>query len=85
MPSREPVSEKIGALFLLGLALFFPPLLNVFDAGADITVFGIPLLYFYLFFAWAVLIGLMAFVIERRAWGGKRSAIPTRDPPPKVE
>ena len=85
MTGREPVSEKIGALFLLGLALFFPPLLNVFDVGADITVFGIPLLYFYLFFAWAVLIGLMAFVIERPAWGGKRSVIPTRETPPKVE
>ncbi len=85
MPGREPVSDKIGALFLLGLALFFPPLLNVFDAGADITVFGIPLLFFYLFFAWAVLIGLMAFVIERPARSGERPAIPTRETPPEAE
>ncbi len=85
MPGWEPVSDKIGALFLLGLALFFPPLLNVFDVGTDITVFGIPLLFFYLFFAWAVLIGLMAFVIERPARDGERPAIPTSETPPEAE
>ena len=85
MPGREPVSDNIGALFLLGLALFFPPLLNVFDAGADITVFGIPLLFFYLFFAWAVLIGLMACVIEWPARVGERPAIPKRETPPETK
>jgi hypothetical protein len=32
-----------------------------------------------------VLIGLMAFVIERPARGGERPAIPTRETPPEAE
>ena len=59
--------ERMAALFLLGLAAFTPPLLDVFDAGADVTVLGIPLLYLYLFAAWAALIVLMAMAAERRA------------------
>ncbi len=59
--------ERMVALFLLGLAMFTPPLLDVFDAGAEVTVWGIPLLYLYLFAAWAVLIGFMAMAAERRA------------------
>ncbi len=64
LPRPESTSERMAALFLLGLLLFNPPLLNVFDAGAEITVFGIPLLYLYLFSAWAVLIFLTALAIN---------------------
>lgn len=85
MIGSDPKNERVGALFLFGLALFFPPLLNVFDAGSAVTVFGIPLLFFYLFLAWAVLIGLMAFVIERPVRGGERSAIPMKETPPPTD
>jgi len=56
----------IGALFLLGLVLFNKPLLGIFDAGSETTLFGIPLLYVYLFAAWGLLIALMAWAVERR-------------------
>jgi len=78
----EPASEKIGALALLGVVLFNPPLLDVFDVGAEVTVVGVPLLFLYLFFAWAVLIGLMAFVIEGPALGGERPAAGQKETPP---
>jgi hypothetical protein len=55
---------RLAALFLLGLLLFNFPLLNLFDR--PVAVLGVPLLYAYVFAAWALLIGLMAFVLEKR-------------------
>lgn len=66
MIGSDPKNAKMAALFLLGVALFNPPLLDIFDVGGTHTVGGIPLLYFYLFLSWMVLIGLMALVVERR-------------------
>ena len=57
-------AQRLGALCLLGMLLFNYPILAVFNV--DATVFGIPVLYFYFFLAWGLLIGLMAIVAERR-------------------
>ncbi len=56
--------QRLAALFLLGVLLFNYPLLQLF--ARDGTVLGLPLLYCYVFCAWAALIGLMALVVERR-------------------
>ena len=56
--------QRLAAVFLLGCALLDYPLLSLFDRPGNIL--GMPLLYVYLFASWAVLIVLMAFVIERR-------------------
>jgi hypothetical protein len=56
--------ERLVALFLLGLVLFNPLVLSIFDVGFDGGLFGIPTLYLYLFVVWAVLIGLVALVVE---------------------
>jgi hypothetical protein len=56
--------QRLAALFLLGCLLFNYPLLQLF--AREGAVFGIPLLYCYVFGAWAALIGLMALVVERR-------------------
>jgi hypothetical protein len=83
MKGLEPKNAHIGALALLGAVLFNPPLIEVFDTGPFSTVGGVPLLYFYLFFAWALLIGLMAFVIERPLrGGGERTAIARKEDRP---
>jgi hypothetical protein len=58
---------RLVALFLLGVLLFNYPILALFNLPE--TLFGIPLLYFHLFAAWAVLIALMAWVIERGPGG----------------
>ena len=55
--------QRLVALFLLGVLLFNYPLLALFDRAA--TAFGVPLLYVYIFCAWAALIALLALVIER--------------------
>ncbi|HTD90656.1 MAG TPA: hypothetical protein VK663_08335 [Burkholderiales bacterium] len=56
--------QRLAALFLLGVLLFNYPLLQLF--ARDGMLLGIPLLYCYVFCAWAALIGLMALVVERR-------------------
>ena len=55
-------NERLAFLFAIGLFAFNPPLLLMFDGTS--SLFGIPVLYFYLFFSWACLIGLAAFSIE---------------------
>jgi len=65
MRDQNRDGERLGAIFLLGLILFNPLLIQIFDGGADVALFGVPLLYLYLFIGWAVLIGLMAVVTER--------------------
>ena len=57
--------QRLVALFLLGCLLFNYPLFSLFAGSAH--VLGVPLLYVYIFFAWAVLIALMALVVERRS------------------
>ena len=48
---------------MLGCLLFNYPILALFNLPA--TVLGIPMLYAYIFTAWALLIALMAFVVGR--------------------
>jgi hypothetical protein len=64
MQRRLLTGERLVAVFLGGCVLFNYPLLSLFDHR--VAVLGIPLLYVYVFLAWAGLIGLMAWIIERR-------------------
>jgi hypothetical protein len=56
-------SQRLVALFLLGGLLFNYPLLAVFNIAGE--AFGIPALYAYIFAAWAIMIALLAIVVER--------------------
>jgi hypothetical protein len=55
--------QRLVAVFLLGCVLLNYPVLFLFNRPESIH--GVPLLYIYIFGAWALLIGLMAIVIER--------------------
>ncbi|HSB47972.1 MAG TPA: hypothetical protein VLD15_00490 [Burkholderiales bacterium] len=55
--------QRLVALFLLGFLLLNYPLLNLFAGPA--RVFGIPILYAYVFAVWAVFIALMVLVVEK--------------------
>jgi hypothetical protein len=57
--------ERLVALFLLGVLLFTPPFLGIFNVPD--RVFGLPSLYLYLFAAWTLLIVLVTIVIESSA------------------
>jgi hypothetical protein len=56
--------ERLIALCMLGCVLFNFPILALFNVPG--TLFGVPVLYAYIFIAWALLIGLMAWVVEKR-------------------
>lgn len=56
--------QRLIALFLLGNLLFNYPLLALFNKPD--TLGAIPVLYLYVFGAWAVLIALLSAVVERQ-------------------
>jgi hypothetical protein len=64
MDRRDAKGQRMIALFILGCLLFNYPLLSLFNLTAE--VFGVPLLYAYIFAAWALLVALMALAAERR-------------------
>ncbi len=57
-------TQRLVALFVLGGLLFNYPLLALFNRS--VLVGGVPLLYVYIFAAWALLIGLLALVVEKK-------------------
>jgi hypothetical protein len=56
-------NERLVALFLLGCVLFSYPFLEIFNVRR--FVLGVPLLYLYLFTAWAAVIATAAVVVRR--------------------
>ena len=69
MLRAESKGERMAALFLLGLLALSPPFLAIF--AVETLVFGIPLLYVYLFAVWGLLILLLALLSHG---DGERSA-----------
>jgi hypothetical protein len=55
--------QRLVALAMLGCVLFNYPILAIFNVPAAVA--GIPVLYAYIFVAWALLIALMALAVER--------------------
>lgn len=78
VPRRGLRAERLAFLFVLGLLVFNPPFLAIYNLPE--TVFGIPLLYLYLFASWACLIALAALAIE-----GTAEAEDEPEPPPPAE
>ena len=62
---RESKSQRFVAICMLGVLLFNYPILALFNVAG--TVFGVPMLYAYIFIAWAALIALMALVAEAKS------------------
>jgi hypothetical protein len=55
-------SQRFIALCILGVLLFNYPILALFNVPG--TLFGVPVLYAYMFGAWAGLIALMALAVR---------------------
>lgn len=64
MKRNKLLPHRLLALFAAGVLLFNFPLLKLWLS--DATVFGLPLLPVALFGAWALLIAVLAFLMERR-------------------
>jgi len=54
--------ERAVGLFILAFVLFTPPFLSIFSRES--FLFGVPLLFLYIFFAW----GAVVFLIARNAF-----------------
>jgi hypothetical protein len=64
MQEHERKGQRLIALFIFGCLLFNYPVLSLFNVAA--VFFGIPVLYAYIFAAWALLVALMALAVEAR-------------------
>ena len=62
MTDFESKGQRFVALCMLGVLLFNYPILALFNVSG--TLFGVPVLYAYMFIAWAALIALMAWIAE---------------------
>ncbi len=62
MTNFEAKGQRFVALCMLGMLLFNFPILTLFNVPG--ALFGVPVLYAYLFIAWGALIALMAFIAE---------------------
>ena len=65
MTPENKKSKRLVALFLFGFVLLNYPILSLLNL--DIFIFGLPLLYIYIFGVWALLILLSAWVTRRRS------------------
>ena len=65
MGEIEGKGQRMIALCMLGCVLFNFPILALFNVPR--TLLGVPVLYAYIFLAWALLIALMAWVAEKRS------------------
>lgn len=74
MPEDLRRRDRLIGLFLLALVLLNPPIIWLFDRGD--TVFGLPLLYVYLFATWLAVIATVAWIAEGRAIRRRRDEEP---------
>jgi len=58
------IAQRLAAFFLFGWLLFNYPMLALFNR--DAAVFGVPVLYAYIFMVWLAFILMVAFIIEGR-------------------
>ncbi len=59
----ERFSARLVAVAVLGLLLIVPPIVTIFDSGRQ--VFGVPLIWAYLFGVWAGIIVAVAVLVHR--------------------
>ncbi len=83
MNKSAVASERLAVLFLFGIMVLSPPFLFIFDR--PVLIAGIPVLYLYLFTAWAVLIVLLAFASElskpeQEESTGEKASVSDRNP-----
>jgi hypothetical protein len=64
MQDHDRKGQRLVALFIFGCVLFNYPVLSLFNVAE--VAFGVPVLYAYIFAAWALLVALMALVVETR-------------------
>jgi hypothetical protein len=69
MEKHKSKSGFLMGLFLLGCVLFNYPILTLFNRR--VALFGIPLLYLYLFLVWTVIMVAIMLITKVRTAGAK--------------
>ena len=64
MTPKARKNKRLVVLFLMGCILFNYPLLSLFNL--ETMIFGVPLVFFYVFTGWALLILLAAIATQTR-------------------
>lgn len=64
IPEPERRVERLLGLVIGGVMLLNFPLLSIFSVSAYFC--GVPVLFFYLFSVWSLIIGVTAFVLRSR-------------------
>jgi len=67
MKSSRTRAQRFTYLFIVGVLAFNYPLLSLFDVPR--RIFGVPLLYVYIFVVWALLIVLVGVTAKSRPSG----------------
>ncbi len=73
--NEERRDERFATLALAAAVVMLPPFLGIFNT--ETLVFGLPLLFFYLFTVWGVVIALAAALTR-----GHRLSHPNSEAPP---
>lgn len=63
MMRRSLARQRLVAVFLTAALLFNYPLLSLFDRPE--AVFGLPILYVFMFAVWGAVIAVIAWTVER--------------------
>ena len=64
IPKPQRRVERVISLLVAGIALLNYPIMSMFSKSG--LVFGFPVLYFYLFLVWGLIIGAMALILHDR-------------------
>ncbi len=78
MTLDSAISRRLFGLFLLGFILFNYPILSIFNL--ETFLFGIPMLYFYVFSVWTLLIILIVVVTRVTRFRDTLPSSPIRQP-----
>lgn len=63
MPEFKRQNERLIAVLVIGFILLNYPLLSLFSKVK--LIFGVPVLYLYLFLIWIIFIGCVAIILEK--------------------
>lgn len=77
MPEIKRQNERLIAMLIIGIIALNFPLLSLFSKAQ--LIFGIPVLYLYIFFIWMLLIFCLALVLERAPFPSLTSPPPKKD------
>jgi hypothetical protein len=74
MAESKRQNERLIVLLIIGFITLNYPLLSLFSKVK--LVFGIPVLYLYIFTVWSVFIGCMALILEKTSSSSLMNHLP---------